>query len=243
MYTHKHIDEQMLASFVDGELDSQSSEIVIRMMEQDSEIREHIYQLRRAKDLMKLSFGDAAASSQLNVACRSAWWQRFPPRLVASFAAIVISFSAGLLSYDLLSRALPHHTEDFTASTPHQDRVILHISQASQLQYTKVLNYVDEFLREHRTDGSRIEVVAHANGINLLRQDTSPYRKRIMSLMEHHPNVHFVACANGLKLLRENGVAVKIIKGVATDETAMDHIIARIHQGWSYIKVDSKFQI
>lgn len=243
MQLNKNIDEQMLASFVDGELDAQGSEIVIRLMEQDSGIRDQVYQLRRTKDLMRISFGNASASTREIEHCRMAWWQRLPPRFAASFAAIIISFSAGMLSDDLLTRSIQHQAAGPARLMENRDKVILHISQADKTQYMKALNYVENFLRKHRADESRIEVVAHANGIDLLRQDTSPYKNRIISLMEHYPNIHFLACANGLKVLRENGVAVKIIKGVVTDETVMDHIIARIHQGWSYIKVDSKLQI
>lgn len=53
-------DNQALGSFVDGQLDAAHTEKIIKVMEDDPEIRERVYQLRRAKDLMKLGFGDAS---------------------------------------------------------------------------------------------------------------------------------------------------------------------------------------
>jgi len=57
--------------------------------------------------------------------------------------------------------------------------------------------------------------------------------------MRERNNVHFIACAYGIRLLHERGVEPNIIEGISTDKTAMDHIIDRLQSGWTYIKVDS----
>ena len=56
-----NFDDRALAIFVDGLQDAAHSEQIIKAMEDDPEIRERVYQLRRAKDLMELAFGDAIA--------------------------------------------------------------------------------------------------------------------------------------------------------------------------------------
>jgi anti-sigma factor RsiW len=53
-------DDQALGSFVDGLLDAAHTGKIIKAMEDDPEIRERVYQLRRTKDLMKLGFADAS---------------------------------------------------------------------------------------------------------------------------------------------------------------------------------------
>ncbi len=51
-----YIDDLMLAAFVDGQLDPGNCESVLATVENDSDTRERLYQLRRAKDLMKIGF-------------------------------------------------------------------------------------------------------------------------------------------------------------------------------------------
>lgn len=58
------IDSLILGSFVDGELDSEHYATVIKAMHKNAEIRERVYELRRAKDLMKLGFGTASAPTR-----------------------------------------------------------------------------------------------------------------------------------------------------------------------------------
>ena len=59
-----HIDDILLGAFVDGQLDTANSEAVITAMENDPGTRERVYQLRRAKDLIKLGFEHVEAPAQ-----------------------------------------------------------------------------------------------------------------------------------------------------------------------------------
>jgi intracellular sulfur oxidation DsrE/DsrF family protein len=56
-------------------------------------------------------------------------------------------------------------------------------------------------------------------------------------MMDRYDNLSFVACANSIKRLREQGVDVLLIDRTHTRETAIDHFIERLQQGWTYIKI------
>lgn len=64
MQYNDHIDDQMLGAFVDGELDTAGRGQVLDAMENDQIIRERVYKLRRAKDLMKLGFDNMRAPGE-----------------------------------------------------------------------------------------------------------------------------------------------------------------------------------
>lgn len=81
------LDDQALGSFVDGLLDAAHSEKIIRAMEDDPEIRERVYQLRRAKDLMKLGFGNASTPSGNTAKARFRNWKLFQSLAVCKPAA------------------------------------------------------------------------------------------------------------------------------------------------------------
>jgi len=70
-------DDQALGSFVDGLLDAAHTEMIIKAMEDDPQIRDRVYQLRRAKDLMKLGFGDADTRPGNTAKEKLRNWKRF----------------------------------------------------------------------------------------------------------------------------------------------------------------------
>ena len=234
----EHIDDQILGTFIDGELDAANQEAIINAMETDLELRERVYRLRRARDLMRLGYGDAPPPSTHSHKPVYRGWSE-PLRFAASFAALVISVAAGMLGYHyLVSPGNQPVIAGVTQSQP--EKVILHISQSSEKQFMRALAYTEQFLHDHVGDGNRIEVVAHAGGLDLLREDISPLRDRITALMQRFDNVHFIACANAISLLHAKGTDPRIIPGIATDATAFDHIVGRLQTGgWRYLKVES----
>jgi intracellular sulfur oxidation DsrE/DsrF family protein len=232
------VDDQILGTFIDGELDNANQAAIINAMETDPELRERVYRLRRARDLMRLGYGEARAPATGSRKAKLPRWS-FPTRIVASIAALAISFSAGMFGYQYLST--PAGQPVLAGAAQQQsDKVILHISQSSQRQFVSALDYTEQFLRARTSSGDEIEVVAHANGLDLLREDVSPLRERIKILIQQYDNVHFIACAGAIGLLRDSGIEPRIIPGVSTDTTAFDHIVTRLQGGgWRYIKAES----
>jgi len=239
-----NLDGQMLGAFVDGLLDAEHTALVVTAMEDDPEIRNQVYQLRRAKDLIKLGFADVQAppaeTPQKSGRCT---WKQFSSRVAASIAAIAVSFGAGVLGYHYHADQPGAASAVASATLRQTDRVILHISEPDSKQFSKVLAYMDKFLDEHTAENGRIEVVANAGGINFMREAISPFKNQIIAMMDKHHNVQFIACASGIRVLHNQGIDPVIIKGVGTGETAIDHIVKRLQAGWTYIKVDTLSEI
>lgn len=84
----------------------------------------------------------------------------------------------------------------------------------------------------------RIEVIASAGGLDLLRVGVSPFEQQVRHIMAKHGNVHFIACANAVRNLREQGVSVNIITDIDTSHTAVERIVERLQDGWNYVKIE-----
>ncbi|GMQ89396.1 MAG: hypothetical protein BMS9Abin09_0876 [Gammaproteobacteria bacterium] len=239
-----YIDDLMLAAFVDGQLDPVNCDSVLAAVEKDPDTRERLYQLRRAKDLMKISFQHAEAPVHK---ARSApkWWGFLPGSgggVAACLLVLTLGFGSGVLGYYTIEQLIddPDNSAALAiAPHPYKDRVVLHISESDPKQFNAVLNYIEDFLDKNKAAGSQIEVIANSGGLDLMRTDTSPVKQRVIAMMREHDNVHFIACANGLRNLRKRGIDAPIIQDIDTDKTAIDHIIGRLHAGWTYVKVDS----
>lgn len=237
----KKIDDVMLAAFVDGQLDAFNRETIIKAMDEDDDLRNQIYDLRRAKDLIKLSFGDVNPPetnlknfvNPIQVQCVA--------RIAAGFAALVIGVSAGFAGYNYCTHEGFVPVQTLAELTQQQgERIILHIDESDPVQFETILSYTEAFLKKHRSNGkARIEVVANAGGIDLLRADY-PLSDKVVSMMEEYDNITFIACTNAINRLRSQGFGPTMIETVETEKAALAHIIDRLQDGWTYIKADSE---
>ena len=242
MSESNYIDDMMLAAFVDGQLDPVNCECVLAAVETDSDTRERLYQLRRAKDLMKMSFAHVEPPSRAWSAPKWGFSASSGVGIAASLLVLTLGFGSGVLGYYCSERLAddPRNPPALAITPqPYNNRVVLHISESDPRQFDAALNYIETFLDKNKTEGSQIEVIANSGGLDLMRTDTSPVKKRVIAMMRKHENVHFIACANGLRNLHKRGIDAPIIPDIDTDKTAIDHIIGRLHAGWTYVKVDN----
>ncbi len=72
-----NFDTRALGNFVDGQLGAAHNARIIKAMEDDPEIRERVYQLRRTKDLMKLGYGDLRTPPGNTVKSKFRIWKLF----------------------------------------------------------------------------------------------------------------------------------------------------------------------
>ena len=242
MHEINEYDEFTLGAFVDGQLDEETSESIINAMENNSEIRESVYELRRAKDLMKIGFSGASLSDKNNQTVSQ--WTRYYLAIAASITAITLSLGSGYFGYYYgTQNPLSNHLAESSTIEQKSERILLHISESNIEHFTKALDYAENFLVEHKANGGEIAVIANAGGLDIMRAGISPYENRIVHLMEKYNNIHFIACANSVKSLQKRGVNTKLIQQVRLNKPAMDHIIEYVQDGWTYQKVKTRTKI
>ena len=235
------IDEIMISAFVDNQIDAENREAIIQAMDKDEKLRDQVYQIRRAKDLMKLGFSNSKPSEFCDTKFTTTLNRQCMMRITAACSAVVIGLSSGFAGY--------HYGQDTDAASnvslanltqEQNQKIILHIDESDPKQFEAVLSYTEEFLSNHKNSKKfQIEVVANAGGIDLLRDDF-PVSKKVVSMMDEYDNVTFIACTNAISKLRAQGIDPTMVKDVKTETAALTHIIERLNMGWTYIKADSK---
>lgn len=237
MQEFDHIDDQLLGSFVDGELDAAGSQTVIQAMHRDPVIREQVYKLRRAKDLMMLGFGHEQLPNAEDTVPQD-MRNMHSSRLIASIVALVISIASAFVGYEIGSRSTATN-ERIAASVAatQQHRVILHIDESNPLYFSRALAYATDYIRTHEAQGGEVAVIANASGIDLMRPDATPFKQQMLEIMRDYHNIHFIACAAAIRDLRKKGINPVFFDNVDTRKPAMDQIIEHVQDGWTYIKV------
>ncbi|VAW78768.1 hypothetical protein MNBD_GAMMA15-1198 [hydrothermal vent metagenome] len=226
-------DDLTLTAYIDGELDDARQNAVLNAMENDATLSARVCRLRRTKDWMRTGFASATPPPRA-LPKRRTFRQVLQSGVAASIMALAIGIGGGVLGYVSADRGTTT-----LAELADPNRVILHIDDSDPDHFGLLLDYTETFLREHQDSGVQVEVVANAGGLDLLRVDGSPYEDRVKALTEKHSNVQFIACMNAIRNLKRRGLDATLIDDVHTGETAVDHIVKRLQQGWTYRKVES----
>jgi len=226
-------DDLTLTAYIDGELDDATHNAVLSAMEYDKALSERVCRLRRTKDWMHAGYS-SALPPQRTLPKQHPSARLLRNGLAASFIALAIGIGSGLLGYVCAERGATTLAENADPN-----RIVLHIDDSDPQHFGQLLDYTEAFLQEHRDSGVQVEVVANAGGLDLLRVDSSPYEQRVKTLTENYTNVQFIACMNAIRNLTAAGIDATLIDDVHTGETAVDHIVKRMNQGWTYRKVDS----
>ena len=232
------IDEIMISAFVDNHVDAENRAAIIKEMEENEELRDEVYQIRRAKDLMKLAYSDSKPSEFQHKKFTTPFHRQCMMRMAAALSAVVIGLSAGLVGYNYGQDTTGFSLAEL--SQKESQRIILHIDASDPKQFESTLAYTEKFLNQHKSNGkAQIEVVANAGGIDLLRADF-PMSEKVARIMNEHDNITFIACTNAINKLRAQGIKPTMVKDVKTEIAALTHIIDRMNSGWTYVKADTE---
>ncbi|MEQ1669098.1 MAG: hypothetical protein ABL868_11645, partial [Sulfuriferula sp.] len=110
---------------------------------------------------------------------------------------------------------------------------------ADPAKFRALLDDIDDLTRHQAALGQpiQVEVSASQAGLGMLRADVTPYAERINTLVAQHPNVKFVACNQSMQHLTKAGVKVSLLPRTQVTVNATEEVVARLHEGWTYIKV------
>ena len=230
----------LINAFVDGELSSEERARLLEAADERSEIADHICQIRMMKDMLRVAYQDLPSPARKG---RSRWSSAsWLAQAAAAVLLLTLGGSAGwYANAELATSALPElaahalRIDPARADTAH---VLLHISTADARRVGAALSGAEELLASYQRDHKPlvVEVIVNAEGIQILRADTSAYVARIRDLTRRYSNISFVACSRSLERLHLKGTQVHLIKEAHVIPEALDAIIHRLKQGWIYIQ-------
>lgn len=230
--------EDMVNAYADGEL-------------QGSEKTEFEVALRNEPDLQNA----LDEVLQLKAALRNAYQHiEVPVRQqrpltnyrAASYAGLfLLVFSSGWISGDFINKPssvsaqMGALTQAASADSAALNKYILHIGTRDDDKFKRALDEAEALLVKYQASQPlvELEVIANAGGVDLFRENASPHAERVKRLSKAYPNIRFIACSNAIERLRERGIEPNLITAVHQGPTALDQVVMRMNQGWSYIKI------
>jgi uncharacterized protein len=125
------------------------------------------------------------------------------------------------------------------AATEKKHRLALHVDQSDIAQMNLALGNASNVIEHYRSQGEDvdIEIVAYAQGLHMLREDTSPVKERIKALRAKMPSVVFSVCNNTrLRMEKEEGRKLAFVPEAAIVPSGVVRLMELQEQGWSYVR-------
>jgi intracellular sulfur oxidation DsrE/DsrF family protein len=161
--------------------------------------------------------------------------------LAAASLLVPVGVLAGWLGHALLTQPVLQEPQVAGVSMPVRAHAhantVFHIDMDDTQKMEKLLDRAEAILTASADRDAQVEVVANAGGLNLLRADTSAVAPRVREMMKKYGNLSFVACAKTIERLKEQGVEVNLINRTHARETALEHLVERLNEGWTYVKI------
>ena len=237
------ISDELLNAFVDGELDTAECERLYVCMRQDENLANRVCVLRSLKDMTRLAY--AAPPCAAGKRSFKTKQRRVVRYYGTALMLLILGLGGGWLLHgstpNLIAASPPPFYSQAIRLTSVADpgKVILHLDSGTPGKFKSVLDYADALLTKAERQGKpiQLEIIANNRGLDLLRADLTPFAGRIQHMSEQHTNLNFIACGQSVTRFTREGEEVMLIPQARVTSTAVDQIIGRLQQGWTYIKI------
>ncbi|MDX3970209.1 MAG: DsrE family protein [Bradyrhizobium sp.] len=123
------------------------------------------------------------------------------------------------------------------AAEPH--RLALQISDDDPGKMRAVLDVAANVSRHYSGQGEDVEivVVAFNGGLDMLLDDRSPVKERLLNFLKSMPNVSFIACGNTLQTLTaKEAKRPPLIEGVSVTQVGVAALMDLAEKNWTIVR-------
>lgn len=123
------------------------------------------------------------------------------------------------------------------AAEPH--RLALQISDDDPGKMRAVLDVAANVSRHYSGQGEDVEivVVAFNGGLDMLLEDRSPVKERLLNFLKSMPNVSFIACGNTLETLAaKEDKRPPLIEGVSVTQVGVAALMDLAEKNWTIVR-------
>lgn len=227
-------------ALLDGELTAAEAARVRAAIAARPDLRLHFAELQRVQRVAQLALRTTGPNP-----ARGA---RFRIAIAATIAAV--SFGVGIVSGRGLGAPPPTGMQierqaafgrDLSVSAPAvSSQTLVHIGGGEAKRIAAGIERVERLLASRGDSGKpiRVEVLLNGGGLVAVRADASPYAERIARLQQRYPNVSFIACRQTMERFKlEHGSEPRLLPGVTVAPSALDQVVHRLEQGWTYVRI------
>ncbi len=155
---------------------------------------------------------------------------------LAGFAVLLIAVPPAVAQD---KRAATTQTSKRSASETKLHRLVLQVNSNEPATMNLALNNATNVAQYYKEIGEtvEIEVVTFGPGLHMLRDDTSPVKARIKSIVSSNPAISFKACGNTQEnMSKAENKEISLIPDVSVVKSGVVRVMELQEQGWSYVR-------
>jgi intracellular sulfur oxidation DsrE/DsrF family protein len=238
------LSNEMINAYADGELQGSDRAEFESKLQHDPAAQQALQDVLTIKQQLSQAYRGVAAPTQSPTRVMNY-------RLAGYAALLLLAFSGGWLGSDHMHQS---DVQSLAEARPLQSsspmlqvsdaqsatgKYILHIDSKDHGRFKATLDKAEALVAMYQAAAHpyEIEVIANAGGLDMLREGETPYAARIQQLSQRYPNIRFIACSNAIERLQEKGIEANLIASVHQGTTALDQVVKRMNQGWTYMKI------
>lgn len=236
------VSDETLNASIDGQLDRKDQARLMERLRNDPALAQRGCQLQKAHELVRLAYQSEQPheSPRPAPAARRPWRTGLVASLLIGFGMVLGLLGGTYYSQQpssLLELASTVHTPD--AGDKPLWRVLLHVSTHDPYRFRILLEETEKLLESSRKEHQAVEVqiLANGEGLELVRNSNTPHARRLRALQDRYSNLVVSACNEALTRLRQKGVDIELLPQTRVVSSALDEILHRQKQGWTYIRI------
>lgn len=237
------LSDESLNAIVDGEYPMHEQAELMAVVQADASHSNRVCALRSLKVMVQNAYAEVPAPVGRGRRRRRAGLMGVAASLALGLAAVLgvgLSSDGGRQAERFVVLDADGRGQRPAVAADEEMRIVFHLLDGDMDAAGELLDEVETLLADYRQRNAalRIEVVAHSDGLALLRRRLSSHQERVASLARTFPNLTFVACSNTVRRLRvEKGLEVTLVPEARQTASGVTHVVKRQQQGWAYIKV------
>lgn len=234
--------DEYLNAFVDDQLDPAEKSRVFWAAARNDELSRRACEIRGLHEMVKHAYEAPPRRSSSPPPGR----RRLPAYTLRALAAgllLAVGALVGWAGHTRFNNAEPIvalNSAQMNRQLAGAHGVILQLSSDRPAKIDAALDRAQDLLNLYQKLGRnvRVELVVNGPGLELLRSDISPAAARVRALQARYHNLTFLACRKTLEILKlEKGIDAKLLKGTRIAPSALQQIVTRLQQGWTYIQI------
>ena len=242
MHNRTTYSDEHLNAFIDDQLDASEKAEILDAARHDSTLSQRICKLQKLHNLVQLSYESIDVPEHHRQKGPKPG-RRFGWAIAASLFLFVGSL-AGWTGHQVMNPGigeLAQITHGMTAAHNAKHwRLMLHVSTDNPNRLNLVLDEAEALLREYAASSRllELEILTHKKGLALVTNNGEDYSQRLEKLKQQYANLSVLVCGQTLKRVqKERGQKVELIPGTNVVKSAINEVVKRQRDGWSYIKI------
>lgn len=245
MKNEVHFSDEFLNAYLDNELSHADKARLLDAVRDDERLSRRLCQLQRVRNMVQLAYHDIGQPTDERSRLEKKNFHL--PRFATAATILLIAGALGgwfTHNYFNTQPGLTEIVQELRTNNSHSAtpwKLIVQVSTNDTNRLNTLMDETERLLKTAKQNNEKIfiQILANADGIHLLKDDQSPMSLRVHNLnRQYSSNLLLTACGQSLKKLKAtNKGAPKLLSEAKIVHSALQQVIEKQRQGWTYIKI------